>query len=413
LKDSVPIFMVRLCLVGIEAPRGDLQAFEELMLEDLVTWAEIDLDAIESNVCAFRNHIEAQVEIFAVVKANAYGHGAVPSGKAALHTGASRLAVHRALEGIELRRAGITAPILLLGYTPPAAADLVIKWQLTPSVITVEFARALSGRAAALGANIPVHIKVDTGMSRYGLMPDEVLTFARALQSLPGLCLEGIFTHFATADWLDLIYTRRQLEIFKEVLVALHLAGIDVPLVHAANTAAIMRLPEAHFNAVRPGLGLYGMTPSDDWAPIFPLHPALSLKSRVSRVRTLPAGSAISYGRTFITKQPTRVALAPIGYGDGFHRAFSNKGFVLIHGQRARILGSVCMDQVVLDVSEIQGVQQDDEIVLLGQQGNETIAAGEIAALIGTINYEITTSLLPRVPRVYLRNGVIVERNEF
>lgn len=383
------------------------------MLEDLVTWAEIDLDAIESNVRAFRNHVEAQVEIFAVIKANAYGHGAVQAGKAALHAGATRLVVHRAVEGIELRRAGITAPILLLGYTPPAAAELVIQWQLIPSAITVEFARALSGRATALGATIPVHIKVDTGMSCYGLMPDEVLAFARALQSLPGLHLEGVFTHFATADWLDLIYTRRQLEIFKEVIGTLHLTGIDVPLVHAANTAATMRLPEAHFNAVRPGLGLYGMPPSDDWVPTFPLYPALSLKSRVSQVRVLSAGSAISYGREFITQQPTRVALAPIGYGDGFHRAFSNRGFVLIHGRRARILGRVCMDQFVVDVSEIQGVQQDDEIVLLGQQGDETIVAGEIAALIGTINYEITTSLLPRIPRVYLRDGVIVERNGF
>ena len=378
------------------------------MLADLVAWAEIDLDAIESNVRAFRDYVKAPVELIAVVKANAYGHGAAQVGQAALRAGAARLAVHRLSEGIELRQAGIVAPVLLLGYTTPAGAQAVVQAGLTPSVISQEFARALSGRALALGSRVPVHVKVDTGMGRYGLLPDEVLDFARLLLSLPGLRLEGIFTHFATADWLDLVHTRRQLRVFNDVLLALHLAGMDVPLVHAANTAASLRLPEAHFNAIRPGLGLYGMPPSAEWAPAFPLRPALSLKSRVCRVRLLQQGSAIGYGRTFITQQPTRVALVSIGYGDGFQRAFSNKGFVLIRGQRARILGTVCMDQFMVDVSGIQGVQPDDEIVLLGRQGDQTIAAGEIAALIGTINYEITCSILPRVPRVYLRSGVAV-----
>jgi alanine racemase len=379
-----------------------------IMLDDLVSWAEIDLDAIESNVRAFRDYVKAPVELIAVIKANAYGHGAVQVGRAALRAGASRLAVHRLSEGIDLRQVGIMAPVLLLGYTPPAGADAVVQAGLTPSVTSLEFARALSGRALALGATVPVHIKVDTGMGRYGLLPDELLDFVRILLPLTGLRLEGIFTHFATADWLDLVHTRRQLQVFNDVLLALHLAGIDVPIVHAANTAAAMRMPEAHFSAIRPGLGLYGMPPSAEWAPAFPLRPALSLKSRVCRVRLLERGSAIGYGRTFITQQPTRVALVPVGYGDGYQRAFSNKGFVLIRGRRARILGTVCMDQFMVDVSEIQGVQQDDEIVLLGHQGDQTIAAGDIAALIGTINYEITSAILPRIPRLYLRSGVAV-----
>lgn len=370
-----------------------------------LTWAEIDLDAIAHNVAAFKRHVGERTEIFAVVKANAYGHGALPVARAALAAGAARLAVHRASEGIELRQAGLDAPILLMGYTPPAGAAEVIRWRLTPSLMTLAFAQALSAQAGAAGAVAPVHIKVDTGMSRYGLLPGEVVDFARSLLGLPGIRLEGLFTHFATADAADQTHLRQQLAVFQDILTALRAAGIAIPLVHAANSAATMRLPESHFDAVRIGIAMYGLDPSDEWPPVFPIRPALTLKSRVSRVRTLPPGSGISYGRTYVTSAPTTVALVPAGYGDGYHRILSNRGSVLIRGQRAPIRGRVCMDQCVADVTHIPGVTQDDEVVLVGRQGGAQISAEEVARLAGTINYEVTTSLLPRVARVYVRGG--------
>ena len=378
------------------------------MLAGITTWAEIDLDAIASNVSAFKKHVGEKVEIIAVVKANAYGHGAVPVGKAALDAGATRLAVHRAMEGVELREAGIEAPILVMGYTPPDGAKMVVHWRLTPSLMTVEVARLLSREAAAVGVSLPVHIKVDTGMSRWGLLPDEVVGFVRGLRDLPFLRLEGIFTHFATADWADTKHLLGQLTVFDRVLFDVRKAGFDVPMIHAANSAATMRLPATHFDAVRIGIAMYGMEPSGEWTPGFPIRAALTLKSTVNRVRELPPGSGISYGRTFVTQRPTVAALVPVGYGDGYHRSLSNKGCVLIHGQRAPIVGRVCMDQCVVDVTQIPGVRQDDEVVLIGRQGREVIRAEDVAQLAGTINYEVTTSLLPRVSRVYLRKGQII-----
>jgi len=379
------------------------------MLEGALSQVEIDLDAISFNVQAYKRHLSPQVEIYAVVKGNAYGHGAVPVAKAALAAGANRLAVHRAGEGVELRKAGIEAPILVMGYTPPDGAGLITQWHLTPSLITLEFARALSAQASSVGIILPVQIKVDTGMSRFGLLPDEVLDFLRQLRELPGIFPEGLFTHFATADWEDASFTQRQLNDFYEVLTAAQRDGFDLPLCHAANSAAAMRLPETHFNAVRLGIALYGLDPSEQWPPVFEIRPALTLKSMVSRVRDLPPGSGISYGRTYITHANTRAALVPVGYGDGYHRSLSNRGSVLIHGQRAPILGRVCMDQFVVDVSAIADVKQDDEVILIGKQGDDQIRAEEVAHLAGTINYEVTTSLLPRLPRLYLRSGQPVQ----
>ncbi|MBP1703794.1 MAG: Alanine racemase [Chloroflexi bacterium] len=379
------------------------------MLAGIVTWAEIDLDAIGANVAAFKRHVGQRVEIIAVVKANAYGHGAVPVARAALAAGATRLAVHRAIEGIELRRARIDAPILVMGYTPPDGAELIAGWNLTPSAITLEFAQALCARAEATGRVIPLHVKVDTGMNRFGLMPGEVLDFLQAISRLPGVRLEGLFTHFATADSADSTHSLAQLKVFTQVVAAAHQAGFHLPLVHAANSAATMKLPQAHFDAVRPGIAMYGMHPSSEWIPPFEIRPALTLKSRLSRVRRIPAGAGIGYGFTHVTQAPTTVALVPVGYGDGYHRILSNKGAVLVGGQRASILGRVSMDQIVVDVSHIPGVQQDDEVVLVGRQGAEQIQAEEVALLSGTINYEVTTALLPRVARLYLQGGDLVE----
>lgn len=367
-----------------------------------VTWAEVDLAAMAANVRSFRQWVGPTVQIIAVVKANAYGHGAIPVSRAVLEAGANRLAVHRLLEGTELRQAGISAPILVMGYIPPDGADEVVRWGLTPTVTTLEFAQALSGRATAAGVTVPVHIKVDTGMGRFGLLPDEVVPFACMLSALPGISLEGVFTHFCTADSADPSYMRLQFRRFVDVLEGLNGAGISVPLRHACNSAATMRLPEAHLDAVRPGIALYGLRPSMEWPPVFPLRPAMTLKSRVVRVRTVPAGWGIGYGRTFIPDRPMRVALLPVGYGDGYHRLLSNRGAVLLHGQRAPIRGRVSMDQIVVDVSAIPQAQEGDVAVIFGQQGDAELRAEEVAAWAETINYEVTTSLLPRVVRVYV-----------
>ena len=374
-----------------------------------LSWAEIDLDAISWNVRAIRRHVGENVEVMPAVKANAYGHGVLPVSRAALQAGATRLAVHRLSEGVELRRGGISAPVLLMGYTPPAGAEEVVRWQLTPSVMNAEFCCALSVAAVSAGIEVPVHIKVDTGMNRYGLLPDEVLDFLRFARSLPGIILEGIFTHFATADSLDQTHIRKQLSVFNDVLSALTAAAISIPFIHTANSGAIMRLPEGHFNLVRPGIAFYGMHPSSEWPPVFEIHPALALKSRIVRLRKLPVGAGISYGRTYITEKPTLAALVPVGYGDGYHRILSNRSQVLVRGQRAPLLGRVCMDQFVIDVTHIQGVKMDDEVCLLGYQAGSHISAEEVATWAGTINYEITTSLLPRVHRIFKQSGEVLE----
>ncbi|MHB0987853.1 MAG: alanine racemase [Bellilinea sp.] len=370
-------------------------------IEGVVTWAEIDLEAIRKNVRSFIRHVGSTVQVMAVVKANAYGHGAAPVARAALEAGATRLAVHRLTEGIELRQAGIDAPVLVMGYTPPAGASAFVEWNLTPSTITPEFVQALSAQAATQGKTMRVHVKVDTGMSRYGLLPAEVVPFLRAVRALPGIQVEGLFTHFATADASDQTWVRQQIAVFDQVIAAIRNAGMDIPIIHAANSATTMKLPEAHYNAVRPGIAMYGMNPSSEWEPVFKLHPALTFKSTVSRVRELPVGAGVSYGRTFVTNRPTIAALVPVGYGDGYHRILSNKGVVLVRGRRAPIIGRVCMDQFVIDVTGIPGVLQNDEVVLVGRQGGERVSAEEVGRLAGSINYEVTTGLLPRVIRRY------------
>ncbi|RLC91054.1 MAG: alanine racemase [Chloroflexi bacterium] len=382
-----------------------------MQLDDVLTWAEIDLDAIALNAASLKAHAGGKAELMVTVKANAYGHGAVPVARAAMEGGATRLAVHRTLEGVQLRQAGITAPILIMGYTLPAESERIVRWDLTPTVNSQPQAEALSAAAMAAGKPLPIHVKIDTGMSRYGLLPDEVLDFVRFLSRLPGLVLEGLYTHYAVADLADKTFTRHQFGIYMDVVKRLEAAGFTFPLKHVANSAATLDLPEMALDMVRCGIALYGLRPSDEVEPAVPLRPALTLKSRVARVRTLPAGASISYGRTYITDKPTRVALVPVGYGDGYHRILSNRGAVLIHGRRAPIVGRVCMDQFVVDVSHILDVRLHDEVVLIGRQGEGHIPAEEVARWAETINYEVTTGLLPRVVRVYLRGGREVGRS--
>lgn len=377
------------------------------MLDQFPVWASIDLDAIAHNVRALKRHVGQRVQVMAVVKANAYGHGAEPVARVALESGATWLAVNRADEGVALRRVGIQAPILVMGYTPPAAAGAAVMYDLRLTLVSWELAQALSALANAASKPIPIHIKVDSGMGRWGLLPDEVADFARAAARLPGLRLEGVFTHFAVADLANKDYTYRQFITYREVLSALEGEDIHIPIRHVSNSAAALDLPDLHLDAVRIGIAMYGLRPSAEVAPALALVPALTLKSRVGRVRVLPPGSSISYGRTFITPRPTPVALIPVGYGDGYLRLNSNRGAVLIHGQRAPIRGRVCMDQFVVEISGIEGVRPDDEVVLIGRQGDDMLSAEEVAGWAETINYEVVTQLMPRVPRVYLRDGQV------
>jgi alanine racemase len=378
------------------------------MLEEFPVWALIDLDAIAHNVRTIKAYVGDRVEFMAVVKANAYGHGAEPVARIALQSGASWLAVNRLDEGVALRRAGIPAPILVMGYTPAAGAARAVAFDLRLTVTSMDLAQALSSAASRANKTIPIHLKIDSGMGRWGLLPEEVRDFVLALRQLPGLKLEGAFTHFAVADSADKTYTWRQFTIFSKVLETLADDGIQIAVRHVANSAATLDLPDLHLDAVRVGIALYGLRPSAEVEPVLPLRPALTLKSRVGRVRTLPAGSSISYGRTFITRSPTPAALVPIGYGDGYLRLNSNRGAVLIRGRRAPIRGRVCMDQLVVEISGIEGVEVDDEVVLIGRQGDQVLSAEEVAGWGETINYEVVTQLMPRVPRVYLQGGEVV-----
>ncbi len=370
--------------------------------DGVVTWAEVDLDAIAHNVQAIKAFVGPNVEIIASVKANAYGHGLLPVSRTALEAGASRLAVHRIQVAVTLRESGITAPILLMGHTPPSGVDLVLRNRITPTLVDWDTARLISAHAEE---PTPVHIKIDTGMSRYGLEPEKAVDFVRYIASLPNLRIEGLFSHFATADQEDLSEARRQLQRFQAVLDELRRLGYPIPVPHMCNSAAVATVPEAHMAAVRPGLLIYGMSPSPACTPPFPLHRALSLKTTVIHVRDLAAGSAISYGRTFIASRPLRVALIPLGYGDGYPRLASNRGTMLIQGQRAPICGRICMDQMVVDVTHIPGAHVGDEVVAIGQQGNDEITAEEVGGWAETINYEVVTDLLPQVVRVYKLNG--------
>lgn len=373
-----------------------------------LTYAVVDLDAIAHNVRALKAHVGAGVEVMAVVKANAYGHGALPVARAALESGATRLAVARVDEGVALRAAGVDAPALILGYTLPGEAETIVAHDLTATVTTLACAAALDREAERYGRTAPIHVKVDTGMGRFGLLPGEVLPFVQALRRFAHLRLEGLFTHFAVADLPDKTYTRQQFDTFCRVLRELEGAGVEVPLRHTANSAAVLDLPETHLDAVRPGIAMYGLRPNADIEPPVALRPALSLYTHVGRVRTLPPGSSVSYGRTFIAERDTPVALVGVGYGDGYPRLLSNRASVLIRGQRAPVVGRVCMDQTVVDVSGIDDVEQDDLVVLIGEQGGDRITAEELARHAETINYEITTGLLPRIPRIYTRGGEIV-----
>ncbi len=374
-----------------------------VMRPERPTWVEIDLSAIANNTRQIQSLVGPGVRILASLKADAYGHGALKVARTVLHNGASMLGVATVSEAAPLREAGISAPILVFGYVPNWQMREAVYLGLTITLYSIESAQALSRAAQALRQTVKVHMKVDTGMGRLGIRAEhiaEVLKLIHEIRDLPHLDLEGIFTHFARADTHDQAHVRMQLTRFQDVLQSLEEEHIRPPLVHAANSAAIFSLPEAHFNMVRPGIALYGLDPSSEVRLPVGFRPALSFKTQVAQVKTIPAGESISYGGSYITDRPTSVAILPVGYADGFRRSPTNWGSVLVHGKEAPLLGRVCMDQCVIDVSHIPQVRVGDEVVLIGRQGDIELTAEQVAQRLGTINYEVVSEILARVPRV-------------
>lgn len=366
-------------------------------------WADIDLDALEHNVRQLKRQARGAL-LMAVVKANAYGHGATAIARAVLAAGADRLGVVCVDEGEELRRAGVSAPILIMGHTPLSQAERAVALSLTPTVASHQFAQALARHAVERGVTLAVHLKVETGLNRYGLPPKQLLPLAEAMRHLPGLNVEGLWTHFATGDETDKSYVQRQFGAF--TAVADQLSWIR--LRHVANTATVLDMPELSLDMVRVGIGIYGCYPSPQVDRRVSLRPVLSLKSRVARLRRLNPGESVSYGCTWTASRLSVVALVMCGYGDGLRRAVSNRGSVLIRGRRAPIVGRVAMDMCIANVTDIPYVALDDEVVVIGRQRDEEIPVEEVAHLSDTISYETLTGITARVPRVYRRGGRIV-----
>ena len=368
-------------------------------------WAEIDLRAIAHNMQEIRRITTAQSQVMAVVKANGYGHGALEVARTVLKHGADCLGVAILAEGLALRREGITAPIIILGYTPPQQATQVVANNLTQTVYDLDLAQAMSGAAQAGGCQARIHVKVDTGMGRIGVPANrEGIEQIRQITTLPGLVAEGIYTHLAKADEQDKSFTREQFQRFQQVTNTLASEGIKFKVRHVANSAALLEMPELHLDLVRPGIMIYGLYPSTDVdRSKVNLQAAMSLKARVVYVKTVPLGTGLSYGLTYITPKATEISSLPLGYADGYSRLYSNQARVLIRGRSYPVVGRVCMDQCLVNTDSGGAVQTGDEVVLLGRQGAEEITADELAGLIGTINYEIVCMISERVPRVYIK----------
>lgn len=362
-----------------------------------------------------RTKLRRGVDLMAVVKANAYGHGIVGIAQAALDAGTCSFGVACVDEGAQLRSNGFDCPILVLGYVSHWEADRVVRLDLAVALATEQLAFALARAAQALGRPATVHVKVDTGMGRFGILPEEAVEFLRFLADTPGIHVEGIFTHLACADEEDLSHAATQLDTFDAVCRRLDDHGLLPPVRHALNSAGTVAFPDRQYDLVRCGICVYGVPPAD--MPGLPsLTPALSLKARVARLRRLPPGSCVGYGCTFTAERPTDVALIPIGYADGVSRGLGNRGQALVNGHRARLIGRVSMDQSTIDVTGLGAVRQDDEVVILGRQGDDEITAGEIASWRGTIGYEVLTGLAVRVPRVYMRGDAptaVAENGEY
>ncbi|MCX5698012.1 MAG: alanine racemase [Candidatus Omnitrophica bacterium] len=362
------------------------------------TWAEIDLGNLAHNFKQIKRSLSSETKIMVCVKADAYGHGLIPVVKKLVELGVDYFGVASIDEGILLRNEKVGVPILILGMVLKGDIAPLFKYNLFPTVCTKELALALNNKALKDKKRLPVHIKVDTGMGRIGVLPYDALHFVKMVHGLKGLTIEGLFTHFAFAD-MDKEFTLRQLEQFSRLSQELSKEGIGIPILHAANSMAVADYKGSHFNMVRPGLIVYGLKPAKEMK--LKLKPVLSLKTRIVYLKRMPALHGISYGRTYITNRETTVITLPIGYGDGYPRNLSNIAPVIIRGKLFKVSGRVCMDQTMVDVGDLP-VKIGDEVVLIGRQGSSSISAEELAALSGTISYEIVCGLGSRVPRVYI-----------
>jgi alanine racemase len=361
----------------------------------------VDLAALRWNFRQIRSKVGSRVKVLSMVKANGYGHGARAVAKALAAEGSDAFGVATLEEAIELRQAGIHVPILVLAGAYSDQIDPIFENRLTPGIHTLENLNELDTAACSRNKTLNVHLKVDTGMGRIGLLPTEVDSWLPKIKGLRALRIEGVFSHFSHAESVEGSYTQQQLRLFQTVVGRLRDEGIAPPFVHLANSAATITLPTAYFDMVRPGLMLYGVYPAPDMATQICLKPVLSWKTRILQLKKVPAGSSISYGQTFTTKRESLIATLPLGYADGYSRLLSNRGEVLVGGKRAKVAGRVCMDLTMIDVTDIKKIQPGDEVVLLGRQGAAEISADEMAAWANTISYEILTSISNRVPRIH------------
>ncbi len=365
------------------------------------TIAEINLGHLKYNIQEILKKV-APSQVMAVVKANAYGHGAVPVARAALSTGATYLGVALVEEGIELRKNGIEAPVLVFGGAFPEQFDDFLKFDLDITLYTLSLIEQLNNRCLALNKKARLHVKIDTGMGRVGIHWQEAVDLIRKIKTFSHIHLVGIYTHFATSDEQDKTYALQQLTRFNQVVQQLRAERIQIPLIHAANSGAILDLPEAYFNMVRPGMLMYGWYPSPETSQSVQIKPVMSLKTQVLYVKDIASGDSVSYGRRFIAKKATRIVTLPVGYADGYNRLLTNQGQVLIQGKKFPVVGRVCMDLIHADIGDDRKIQAGDEVVLFGQQGNASFSVSDICQLIDTIPYEVCCWISQRVPRVYI-----------
>lgn len=383
------------------------------------TWAEISLDALDHNYRVLRAHVPASARFLGVMKADAYGHGAVPVAMELERVGADYFAVSNLEEAIQLRRGGVSRPILILGYTPPEYADVLCREKLRQEVNCLEYARQLSSLLAGSGQTLRIHLKLDTGMSRLGFFAyDRPETLPELLETakLPGLEVEGAFAHFCVADSLDtedVAYTRLQYARFTAMLEQMAAHGLKPAICHHANSGASILYPEYAMDMIRPGIATYGLSPSDELEGRLALEPAMSLRTTIAQIRTVPAGTTISYGRTYRTPSERRIAVLTIGYADGLPRRLSGQLELLLHGRRIPVVGRICMDMCMADVTDVPEAQVGDTVTVFGRDGDEVISVTELARKLGTISYEIICGVSKRVPRLYLRGSEIVETQQY
>lgn len=367
------------------------------------TWAEVDLNAILFNIKSAREKLSPNTKLLCVVKADGYGHGAYEISQTALKAGADYLAVATAQEAVDLRKKGIHIPIMILGVPDKDDIKSIVEYDITATVFSLNYAKLLSDEAIKQNKKCKVHIKIDTGMSRIGY-----ITFERAICDIPKICnmpgifAEGIFSHFSKADESDSSYTDYQFERFMKIINSLKDIGIEFKIKHICNSAGMIRFPKYHLDMVRNGIALYGHYPSDIFSEKdIVLKPAMTFKSNVVNIKTIPEGTSVGYGGKFVSEKETKVATVAVGYADGYPRALSQKADVLINGHRCRILGNVCMDQMMVDITGFDDIKFGDEVILFGKSGDNNITVEELADLIGTINYEILCGIGKRVPRIY------------